>query len=208
MLFRSKTRDSPRQSLFSKSIRISKPHLVRTKSEVDEVQQCLNLAKEDFEFDMKSFYRKESGALMVKVNRPKSISKRASLMIRRVSDPMVICDTTKLNLGRVHYQLAVLHGIGRFPDIVPANDSQSSLSHDVFSVLFHLCHAASLRCVPACLALGRILAGLGTCVSTLLDNTFVPVDFEGAKDLLKRALESEFPPNGPKVAAGCILYQI
>lgn len=201
------TREDTRQSVF-KSLKSKKPHLVRTKSEVDEVQQCLNLAKEDFKFDMKTFFRKESGALMAKVNRPKSLCKRASLVIRRVSDPMIIGDSTKLNLGRVHYQLAVLHGIGRFPEVVPASDLHDPLSHDVFSVLFHLCHAASLRCVPACLALGRILAGLGTSVSTLLDNTFVPVDFEAAKDLLKRALESEFPPNGPKVAAGCILYQI
>jgi len=120
---------------------------------------------------------------------------------------MNIGDSTKLNIGRVHYQLAVLHGLGRFPETVPNNDSHDAPSHDVFSVLFHLCQAASLRCVPACLALGRTLAGLGTCVSPLLD-TFVPVDFEAAKDLLKRAVDSELPPNLPKAAANCILYQI
>ena len=36
----------------------------------------------------------------------------------------------------------------------------------------------------------------------------MPVDFEGAKCLLKHAMESEYPPNAPKVAAGCLLYQI
>lgn len=195
-----------RKSLF-RSFKLAQPSLARSKSEVDEVQQCLNTAKEDFEFDMKNFSRKDSEELMVKRKNPKSRPKRTSLMIRRVSEPMNICDTTKLNLGRVHYQLAVLHGLDRFPEIVPDNDLHDAPSHDVFSVLFHLCHAASLRCVPACLALGRILSGHGTSVSPLLD-AFVPVDFEAAKDMLKRAMDSEFPPNVPKVAAGCILYQI
>lgn len=79
--------------------------------------------------------------------------------------------------------------------------------HDVFSVLFHLCHAASLYNVPACLALARVKAGLGTTVSALLP-TVVPVDFEGAKDLLRRAMESPQPPAVPKVAAGALLFQI
>ena len=105
--------------------------------------------------------------------------------------------------------VAVLHGIGRFPDVVPApeNVTEESPSHDVYSVLFHLCHAASLRCVPALLSLGRVLAGIGTSVSPLLD-AFVPVDFEAAKDMLKRAMDSGLPPYIPKAAAGCILYQI
>lgn len=183
------------------------PPLKRSKSEVDEVHLCLNLAKKDFEFDMKTFFRKESGELIAKVNEPKRMGKRSSLIIRRVSEPMTICDSTKLNLGKVHYQLAVLHGIGRFPEVVPDSDSEDPPDHDVFSVLFHLSHAASLRCVPACLALGRVLAGLGTSISDLLDS-IVSLDFEGAKDLLKRAMDSEFPPNAPKVAAGCLLYQI
>ena len=195
-----------RKSIF-RSFKLAQPLLARNKSEVNEVQQCLNTAEEDFEFDMKAFSRKDSGQLMAKINSPKSRHLRTSLMIRRVSEPMNICDITKLNLGRVHYQLAVLHGLDRFPEIVPNNDSHDAPSHDVFSVLFHLCHAASLRCIPACLALGRILSGHGTSVSPLLD-AFVPVDFEAAKEMLKRAMDSEFPPNVPKVAAGCILYQI
>ncbi len=178
--------------------------LKRSKSEADEVRICLNLAKEDFEFDPSLFFRQECGALIPEIQESKKAPKRSSLMIRRVAEPMIISETTRRNLGLVHYQLAVLHGIGRFSD---EDDSEDAPSHDVFSVLFHLCHAASLRCVPACLALGRVLAGLGSCVSDLLE-VLVPVDFEAAKSLLMRAMEEENPPNAPKVAAGCVLYQI
>ena len=80
-------------------------------------------------------------------------------------------------------------------------------AHDVFSVLFHLCHAASLYNVPACLALARVKAGLDTTVSELL-STIVSVDFEGAKDLLRRAMESPQSPVDGKVAAGALLFQI
>ena len=206
------------QKSLHKSFKKMNPSFRRTKSEVDEVQACLDLAKEDFRFVMASYFRRESGELMASTTKSSNevsskLPKRSSLVIRKTSEPMTICDTTKLNLGRVHYQLAVLHGIGRFPEVVgiPSNNDHSndnrSPSHDAFSVLFHLSHAASLRCVPACLALGRILAGLGTCVSDLLE-ALVPIDFEGAKCLLKRAMESEHPANLPKVSAGCILYQI
>jgi elongation factor 2 kinase len=144
---------------------------------------------------------------MLEIKESKKLAKRSSFLIRRVSEPMIVTDSTMLNLGRLHYQLAVLHGMGRFQEDVAFNNSEDASSHDVFSVLFHLSHAASLRCVPACLSLGRILAGLGTCVSDLLDS-LVPIDFEAAKLLLNRALESKNPPNAPKVAAGCVLYQI
>ena len=181
--------------------------LTRTKSVVDEVKACLDLAKDDFEFDKTSYFRNDSGDLLATLNNPPPIpGKRSSLIVRRVSDTMVICDSTKLNLGRVHYQLAVLHGMGRFAEDGSTSPDDAP-SHDAFSVLFHLCHASSLRCVPACLALGRVLTGLGTCVSNLLDS-LVPIDFDGAKCLLKRAMESEFPPNGPKLAAASLLYQI
>lgn len=186
---------------------IKKMSLKRTKSEMDEVQMCLGIAKNDFEFDPRSFLQKDTGELMLEMKESKKISKRSSFLIRRVSEPMIVSDSTMLNLGRVHYQLAVLHGMGRFQEDVAFNNSEDAPSHDVFSVLFHLSHAASLHCVPACLSLGRILAGLGTCVSDLLDS-LVPIDFEAAKLLLNRALESKNPPNAPKVAAGCVLYQI
>ena len=196
-------REDIRQALRT-SFNLAKPVFTRTTSEVDEVKQCLELAKQDFHFDMKIFHRKDSGELMAKVKVP--AKRRPSLIIRTVSEPMDICDQTKWNLGKVHHQLAVLHGMGRFPEVVPKK-GEDAPPHDAFSVLFHLCHAASLQNVAACLALGRLHAGIGTCVSRLLD-TIVPIDFEASKYLLMRAMESEFPPAAPKVAAGCILYQI
>lgn len=203
------TRDSIRSSLMKSFSSMRKTVLTRTKSDVDEVKQVLSLARQDFHWDMKTFRRKESGELMVKIDKDpkKALTRRPSLLIRTISEPMEICEQTKLNLGKVHYQLAVLHGMNRFPEIVPDNHKEEEAPHDAFSVLFHLCHAASLQCVAACLALGRLHAGLETCVSPLL-SSIVPVDFVAAKDLLNRAMESEFPPAAPKVAAGCILYQV
>jgi elongation factor 2 kinase len=201
------TREHIRNSLCRSFQSMKKNVLTRTTSDVDEVKQVLSLAKEDFHFDMKVFNRKKSGELIANIKKEPIVQKRTSLLIRTVSEPMNVCDQTKLNLGKVHYQLAVLHGTGRFPEVVPESHKNEHAPHDAFSVLFHLCHAASLQNVPACLAMGRLHSGLGTCVSPLLD-TIVPVDFEAAKDLLKRAMESEYPPAAPKVAAGCILYQI
>lgn len=197
------TRDSIRMSLNQSINKMSKPTFKRTKSEVTEVQQVLALAKEDFHFTMKQFHRKESGELKTKAKRPE-MKRTPSLLIRTVSDPIEVCDQTKSNLGRVHYQLAVLHGMNRFPDIVP---DEEDASHDAFSVLFHLCHAASLHNVPACLALGRLHAGLGSCVSPLVES-LVPINFDDARDLLKRAMDSEDTPSAPRLAAAVILYQI
>jgi elongation factor 2 kinase len=202
------SREHIRDSLTKSFQSMKKTVLARTRSDVDEVQQVLALAKDDFHFDMKMFNRKESGEMMAKIEKgPRTQKRRPSLLIRTVSEPMEICELTKLNLGKVHYQLAVLHGMNRFPEIVPESHKDEDAPHDAFSVLFHLCHAASLQNVPACLALGRLHAGLGTSVSPLLCS-IVPVDFVAAKDLLKRAMECQFPPTAPKVAAGCILYQI
>eukprot|EP00429_Kryptoperidinium_foliaceum_P005933 CAMPEP_0176011026 /NCGR_PEP_ID=MMETSP0120_2-20121206/5075_1 /TAXON_ID=160619 /ORGANISM="Kryptoperidinium foliaceum, Strain CCMP 1326" /LENGTH=796 /DNA_ID=CAMNT_0017343883 /DNA_START=142 /DNA_END=2529 /DNA_ORIENTATION=- len=186
--------------------------LSRTNSDMDEVAACLELAKEDFRFDPKVYHRKASGELLhTSKNKHR---RRPSLLARQVSDPMPISVQTRANLGKVHYQLAVLHGMGRFPEIVPPSSSSSldeitedTPPHDAFSVLYHLAHAASLHCVAACLALGRLHAGLETCVSSLLQK-IVPVDFETSKDLLRRAMESPFPPAAPKAAAGCLLYQV
>mmetsp|Transcript_56364 Transcript_56364/g.136730 ORF Transcript_56364/g.136730 Transcript_56364/m.136730 type:complete len:769 (+) Transcript_56364:50-2356(+) len=196
------TRDSIRMSL-SKSFKISKPTFKRTKSEVNEVEQVLALAKEDFHFTMKQFHRKESGELKTKTNRPE-MKRTPSLLIRKVSDPIEVCDDTRSNLGRVHYQLSVLHGLNRFPESVPDDEDAP---HDAFSILFHLCHAASLHNVPACLALGRLHAGLGSCVSPLVA-ALVPINFDDAKDFLKRAIDSEGTPSAPRLAAAFLLYQI
>ena len=81
--------------------------------------------------------------------------------------------------------------MGRFPEIVPeppAGSDAEKPSHDSFSVLFHLSHAASFRNAPACLSLGQVHAGLlvlGSHVSELLINPLVTLDFDAAKDLLQ-----------------------
>ena len=191
------------------SMRLAKPPLHRSTSEVDEVKQCLDLAKSDFTFDHKMFHRKESGELAIHPKNP-TAPKRSSLMIRQISEPIVPTDTTKLNLGKVHYQLAVLHGLGRFPEVVPLRPDETvadAPDHDAFSVLFHLSHASALNNVPACLALGRVHAGLPTHVSNIIDQV-APIDFDAAKSLLRRAMDSPYPPSNPKAAAGCLLYQI
>lgn len=199
-------REQIRKSLTN--TRISKPVFARSATEVDEVKYCLDLAKKDFKFDTKAFHRKASGE-MHKRNKANTTA-RPSLMIRHVSDMMVVNDETKLNLGKVHYQLAILHGLNRFPDVVPVGPGETKADvapHDAFSVLFHLAHGASLGCVAACLSLGRLHAGLGTSVSDLLD-TVVSIDFDAAKDFFRRCMESKFPPAAPKAAAGCLLYQM
>ena len=61
--------------------------------------------------------------------------------------------------------------------------------------------------MPACLALARARVGLDTCVSQLLKSN-VPIDFESSKEYCKRALAAEKSPAAPKIAAGCLLYQI
>lgn len=202
----SKVREEIRKSLRISSTAPTKRVFSRTVSDVDEVTACLELANEDFHFDHRIFCRKESGEMMHRTRNPK----RSSLLVRQVSDPMPITTTTLANLGKVHYQLAVLHGMGRFPEVVPVgpDDEPHSLPpHDAFSVLYHLAHAASMNCIAACLALGRLRAGLGTSVSNLLQ-TIVPLDFDAAKDLLRRAMDSPFGPAAPRAAAGCLLYQV
>ena len=115
--------------------------------------------------------------------------------------------------------------MGRFPEIVPdspfdSKNDDDKPPHDSFSVLFHLSYAASFQNAPACLSLARVHAGLGSHVSELLNNPLVPLDFEAAKDLLRRAMEATGPqeketdggllavPMPPRVAAGCLLFQI
>jgi hypothetical protein len=220
---RDDVRNSLRQSSmhYKKSFAgLAKPKFARHASEINEVKLCLDLAKKDYTFDNRAYHRLASGEMpaekMDAAARPTS-RHRSSLIIRTVSEPMTVHDKTRDNLGKVHYQLAVLHGMGRFPNDVPkahGNDSDDRdddnvPAHDVFSVLFHLAHAASMQNVAACLALGRLHAGLPTCVSNLLPS-IVPIDFDTAKDLLTRAMQSEHPSQSActKAAAGCLLYQI
>lgn len=177
----------------------------RTQSDVDEVHACLVRAAMDREFSlMRDFHRRESGELRERRFKDHD-GFHKSAKVRRVAPPMIPTDLTKINLGKVHHQLAVLHGMGRFPDVVP--ESEDPPAHDVFSVLFHLSHAASLQNPPALLALARSHAGLDTVVSELLPS-IVATDLNAAKRLLHRAMESPQAPAAPKVAAGCLLFQI
>jgi elongation factor 2 kinase len=201
------TREEVSKSL-RKSMKLRKPSLHRTSSEVDEVKRCLELAKQDLTLDHKAYRRKASGEMAA--TQAPDTKKRPSLAFKTVSEPILPTDQTRLNLGKVHHQLAVLHGMCRFPEVVPLQPGQSPAdapAHDVFSVLFHLSHASALHNVPACLALGRVHAGLGSCVSDLLQH-MATIDFDAAKTLLRRAMDSPFPPSNPKAAAGCLLYQI
>jgi elongation factor 2 kinase len=160
-------------------------------------------------------------------NPPRPFHKSA--LVRKVSSPMVPNEQCRANLGKVHYQLAVLHGRNRFPEVVPKDmghengdddgdgDDDNLPEHDAPSVLFHLSHAASLMNAPACLALARVLSGRTTSVSSLLPS-IVPVDFDLAKDLLERAMmtptllkhapASSRTSVAPKVAAGCLLVTL
>merc|ERR1711957_1152838 len=99
-----------------------------------------------------------------------------------------------------------LHGIGRLQDEMPEK-GEDDPTHDAFAVLFHLSYAAALRCAPACLAIARVQAGLDTVVSNLI-TAIVPVNFEAAKVLLQRTMESISASSKPKAAAGCLLLQI
>lgn len=200
---RSNYQEDIRTSLVKSRQAIPKTVFTQDSTEMEEVRRSLTLARQDSIFGSSSaFDRKEYVAT---VSDGSSGSLRSSVSIRSVSEPMSISAECKFNLGKVHYQLAVLHGMGRFAE--ERGDTSEPVDHDVSSVLFHLAHASAFNCVAACLALGRLYAGMSTSVSPLLDD-FVPVDFDIAKDLLRRALESPYPPMVPKAAAGCLLYQI
>lgn len=207
-----KTRDDIRTSIRKSMKSISAPHINRSKSDIDEISTCLKIATQDAVFDHHAFHRKASGevrersTVVEKENGSKS-KFRGSVM-KIVAPPLIPNDECRANLGKVHYQLACLHGMGRFPETIPEQHNDcNSPDHDIFSVVFHLSHAASLYNVPACLALARVQAGLETTVSRLLAST-ISVNFEAAKVLLQRALESPQPPSEPKAAAGCLLFQI
>ena len=202
-----------------------KPVLRRTTSDVDEVTVCLKRAQSDRVYTHRDYHRLSSGELRerkFKDDGTKDVSEelnggrghfhKSAKQGRVISAPLPITDETRKNLGKVHYQLAVLHGSGRFPQVVPTDanhidDPKDTPDHDAQSVLFHLSYAAALKNAPACLALARVQAGMDTHVSDLL-RQITPVDFDAAKLLLHRAMTSPHPPTKPKVAAGCLLFQI
>lgn len=141
----------------------------------------------DTVFDHKAFHRYESGEVKPRHLHRSSSSenngveesedrrsngmKRGTMfgksMMKVTLPPMTVTEETKSNLSKVHFHLACLHGMDRFPEIVPSHegDIEDKPSHDIFSVIFHLCHAASLYNVQACLALARARVGLDTFVS-------------------------------------------
>jgi Alpha-kinase family len=228
----------------------------RTRSEIDEVSMCLERAARHREYSMADFHRAPSGEL-----EPRRFKKRhggpssedaatnsnghptatsafhKSALVRTLSSPMVPNEQCRCNLGKVHYQLAVLHGLNRFPEVAEAaalhttetttgaqqhqHDADGhdepclTAEHDVLSVLFHLSHAASLMNPPACLALARVLSGRPSSVSTLLTSV-VPVDFDLAKELLLRAMATPTLLSksaarqsvAPKLSAGCLLIAL
>lgn len=204
---------SIRKSRTSPISSIPKPYR-KSKSDLSELRQCLDRALQDRHFTHRDFHRHASGALRsrhfkVPVGEDNTCTGvRRSTVVRQVSEPIDISARTRENLSKVHYQLAVLHGMNRFPDVVPEGDgSEEPPSHDVFSVLFHLSYASAHRNAAACLSLARVQAGLRTCVSDLLGSA-IQIDFDHAKDLLRRAMTCPFPPARPKAAAGCLLYHI
>mmetsp|Transcript_31475 Transcript_31475/g.67996 ORF Transcript_31475/g.67996 Transcript_31475/m.67996 type:complete len:750 (-) Transcript_31475:81-2330(-) len=214
---------SDMSKVIRKSMKMPPPAVIhRTKADVDEISSSLAMGLTDTVFDHRAFHRYESGDLKPRnVKAPEeseSDDRRTRGMRKTVFDksmmkvvaaPMSITEETKSNLGKVHYHLALLHGMDRFPEIVQSHgeNAEDAPSHDIFSVIFHLCHAASLYNVSACLSLARARVGLDTFVSPLL-KTNVPIDFESSKEFCKRAMASKHSIAAPKVAAGCLLYQI
>lgn len=200
-LSHSQIRLSVRQSMTAATGSTNKKLFHRSKSEVDEVTACLLMATKDTKFDHHAFHRKASGELRERKSESDSQHHRP----RDPAPPITPDDETIANLGKIHYHLACMHGANRFPEMEVENGDQSS-------VVFHLAHAASLRNIDACLALGRVRAGLGTFVSPFVD-AVVPVDFEAAKELLQRAMEISHEgrnsaPSKGRAAAGCVMLQI
>jgi len=184
-------------------------HIKRETPEICAVAACLERSRNDLVFNHNTIKHQCVDRYSDTNNNTqimgRSIFNRCESVARRISAPMPVTDLTKKNLGRVHYQLAILHGIGRFRNDM--TKKENCPSHDAFSVLFHLSYAAALHCAPACLALARVHVGLNTVVSNLI-NSIVPVNFNAAKILLRRTLKSPSASSEPKVAAGCLLVQI
>lgn len=127
-------RDDIRASL-RKSLRLAKPSPLklkqRTKSDVDEVEQCLVRSRQNFQVDLvRDFHRDESGNLRERKFKDSSgergegkedyhqlakgtsgpgkrQNRHMSTLIGVISPPMKITQQAMVNLGKVHYQLAV-----------------------------------------------------------------------------------------------------
>uniref|UniRef100_A0A7S4QDH5 Alpha-type protein kinase domain-containing protein n=2 Tax=Ditylum brightwellii TaxID=49249 RepID=A0A7S4QDH5_9STRA len=128
----------------------SKPSLNRTKSDVDEVKKCLEIALNDPIYDHRAFNRLESGELRKRGSHNDSntsgsepIATRHTLrktMMKKVLNPMMPTDETRANLGKVHYHLACLHGVGRFPEIVQitvlAGTTNQTMTYSLYFSIF------------------------------------------------------------------------
>ena len=230
-----------RSSMLPSNSSKRKPSFHRTKSDVDEVTSSLYRATIDTVFDHKVFHRHASGELRERSSEAHKEHYRTDVV---PAPPMVPDEETKLNLGKVHYHLACLHGMNRFAEgeKIEKRKTNSSKNNnnlteghgcddnpdgntdddeeegpDAAAIVFHLSHASSLRCATACLALGRVRAGLGSCISPCLQ-TVIPVDFDSAKGLLQRAMEKPIGSTTTnnrsnsdvktRAAAGCLLLQI
>lgn len=119
-------RDDIRKSI-RKSLKtpvIKRAPLHRTKSDIDEVQQCLQRARHDWKPDLvQDYHRTADGKLRErhfkggdndkddsKEPQEPMTSKRLrhkSALIGTISPPMKLTEETQLNLGKVHFQLAV-----------------------------------------------------------------------------------------------------
>lgn len=217
----------------------------KSKKDTDDINQCIQRAQKNYVFTHRDYHRDETGRLKERTNFKDRTKFHKSAKVHTVLPPMKITEETRINLGRVHYQLAILQGMGRFPEIVTYSSSNTSESidcshddhdmtttpdHDVYSVLFHLSYAAAFHNVPAMLAIARVQVGLSSSVSALL-HKIVPINFDSAKILLKRAMNlktgskinnrsyredsnnysssvGKYTSYKPKVAAGCLYYQI
>lgn len=212
------TREDIRKAIRKSMTVVRLPPRQRTKSDADEIALCLSISTQEpviehrcheqtLEGDSTS---SEDAKSLEGDSSSSEVSKSRRGSVMKISAPPMIPDEScRAMLGKIHYELACLHGMGRFPETVPEQQRHDTVApdHDIFSVVCHLAHAASLYNVPACLALARVQAGLDSTVSTLLTHT-LSVNFDVAKDLLQRALESPQPLSGPKAAAGCLLFQI
>ena len=115
-------RKSIRKSL--KTTVVKRASLHRTKSDIDEIQQCLERARHDWKPDLvRDYHRSADGKLRErhfkgdggdkddnKDSQEPMTSKRLrhkSALIGTISPPMKMTEKTQLNLGKVHFQLAV-----------------------------------------------------------------------------------------------------
>eukprot|EP00923_Selenidium_pygospionis_P002049 GHVN01003160.1.p1 GENE.GHVN01003160.1~~GHVN01003160.1.p1 ORF type:complete len:785 (-),score=73.09 GHVN01003160.1:691-3045(-) len=98
---------------------------------------------------------------------------------------------TLVRMGEVHYEIASLHGQGRFAiqhgECIEA--AADDCTCDVQSCLFHLCHASSMGVPAASYALGRLCYGMPTSISPSLSKSrLVPENLDLSLKYFSKAL--------------------